>query len=196
MSKIVFVLNSPPHSGKDTIADLMVERIGAAKHEFKEPLIKAAAKYYDVDLEFFKYVVTSREYKDTLDSWFSRSEHSKGKGMTPRQGLIHVSEEVFKPNYGADYFGKISADKISTGVNVFSDGGGWWPEVTPVALVADKIILCRLYRQGYTFDGDSRQYYNMDKIPDSIEEKVSICDIHLEEGNPTAVLDFMGRFIL
>lgn len=196
--KTAVILNAPPFSGKDTIADLCVKHLGAVKQEFKESLYEAVAEHFKYDLKLFKHFATSRKYKDNLSSHFSLSEHSKGLGYTPREALIYVSEEVMKPLYGPDYFGECAAEKLVDGLNVFADGGGWWDELTPVAQAVDRIIICRLYRQGYTFDGDSRQYYDANQVPEVADEnnKLSICDIHLEEGNPIAALDSIGAMIL
>jgi len=196
MSKTVVILNAPPACGKDTIADLMVKHLGAAKQEFKETLYQETSNHYKIDLNYFKYISSSRKYKDNLSSWFSLSEHSLGLGMTPREALIYVSEEVVKPLHGQDYFGECAAANLEEGLNVFSDGGGWWDELTPVAQEADKVVVCRLYRHGFNFDGDSRQYYNANEVPDIIWDKIAICDIHLEEENPVAALDSIGIHLL
>ena len=189
MPKTVVLLNSPPHSGKDTIANLMVEELQASKQEFKEALYEETAKHYDVNIHYFTFIATSRKYKDNLLSVFSKKPKSLGFGMTPREALIHVSEEIIKPRHGIDYFGKRAAEKLTEGLNVLSDGGGWWEELTPVSVAADKTIICRLYRHGFTFDGDSRQYYDTDTLPDSMKDSTTICDIHLEDGKPQAAID-------
>lgn len=188
--KLVVILNAPPFCGKDTLADLMVENLKATKHAFKEELYKAMAEYYVLDLSYILEICTNRDYKDNLKSDFSAST-----GLTPREGLIFVSEEVYKPTYGKDYFGVKASENISEGINAFADGGGWWPELEPVAQVADKVIICRLYRNGYTFEEDSRQYYNESRVPESIKDKVTIWDIHLEENKPLVALDEIKELI-
>jgi hypothetical protein len=178
MPKTTIILNAPPMSGKDTIADLLVKQISAHKQMFKEALYKKTAEYFEYDLKLFKHYATNRKYKDNKRSAFSTS-----RGFTPREALIHVSEDVFKPKYGEDFFGKLAAERLLEGVNVFSDGGGWLPELQPIVDASDKTIICRLYRHGYSFDGDSRSYYS------SNINNVIITDIHLEDNKPQAAVD-------
>ena len=188
--KTVIILNAPPYSGKDTIADLVVKHIGATKQEFKTALYEEVAKHYKCNLEYFKNIATNRKYKDILTTSFSK-EH----GLSPRAALIHVSEDVIKPLHGSDFFGEQAAEALVEGLNVFADGGGWWEELAPVVQAADKVIICRMYRPGYTFEGDSRDYYST-QVPSYIADKVSMCEIHLQGGNPLAALDAIGALIL
>jgi len=196
MGKTVVILNAPPNSGKDTIADLMVTNFEANKQEFKETLYEETAKYYGFNLQYFKFISSSRRYKDTLESVFSTKKESLGFGITPREALIRVSEYIIKPSHGKDYFGIRAAQRLTEGLNVFSDGGGWWEELAPVAEAADKTIICRLYRHGFSFDGDSREYYDADNLPQALFGKVSICDIHLEDGNPKAAIDAIADLLV
>jgi hypothetical protein len=190
--KQVVILNAPPMSGKDTIADLMVKHLKATKREFKESLYEAFAEHYRMPLNLVKGICTNRETKDTLLSYFSEQH-----GITPRQGLIYVSEEVYKPNFGMDYFGQQAANKLISGVNVFSDGGGWWSELAPIVYKSDRVLVCRLYRNGYDFSTDSRDYYDEDTMPDDIKSggKLQLCDIHLEENKPYVALDAIARIL-
>ena len=186
--KRVVILNAPPACGKDTIADLMVKHLKATKHEFKHALYQAFADYYDMPLDMVLHICTHRDIKDTLVSSFS--SYYK---ITPRQGLIHVSEDVYKPEFGTSYFGYRAAESLVEGVNAFSDGGGWWDELTPVVERAEQTIICRLYRPFYDFENDSRDYYNPLTMPKCLEGKVTICDIHLQEGKPYAALDLIAE---
>jgi len=182
--KTVIILNAPPHSCKDTLANIMVQQCAATKQEFKTALYHETAKFYDMDLDLLIACATERTEKDDKDGFFF-----KLYGVTPRDALINVSENVIKPNKGLDYFGIKAAKNLSEGLNVFSDGGGWLPEIKPVIQVADKVLICRLYRHGFTFDNDSRQYY-----PSTVAGAV-VTDIHLEEGNPLAAVDTILQLI-
>lgn len=190
--KTVVILNAPPHSGKDTIADLMVRHLKANKLEFKEALYEAMADYYNIKLPVVKNICTNRYFKDT-----KRSDFSFYTGLTPRQGLIYVSESIYKPKYGVNYFGCKAAEGLLEGVNTFADGGGWWDELAPVVNNSDQVVICRLYRNGYSFDGDSRDYYNPSTMPKLLADtgKITICDLHLEEGKPYAALDAIAEIL-
>ena len=83
-----------------------------------------------------------------------------------RQALIHVSENVCKPKYGRDYFGKLAANRIRAGREidslackniVFSDGG-FVEEVLSLVDI-DDVVVVRLKGRG-SFLGDSRSYLN------------------------------------
>jgi cytidylate kinase len=94
------ILNGPPGSGKDTIANLIVEQCNATKHEFKFSLYKETADYYKVDLKEFIALAIHRIEKESLKNWFGIKF-----GITPRNALIHVSEDIIKPLHGLAYFG-------------------------------------------------------------------------------------------
>lgn len=190
--KQVVILSAPPYSGKDTIADLMVKHLQATKHEFKKALYEAFAEHYALPLNHVLWICTDRKTKDSLDS-----DYSIQTGRTPREGLIHVSENIYKPRYGKDYFGREAANRLKLGINAFSDGGGWWDELTPIVYKADRVLVCRLHREGYNFDGDSRSYYDESTMPEDIKSggKVQVLDIYLEENKPYAALDVIARAI-
>lgn len=190
--KQVVILNAPPFCGKDTLADLMVELLSAEKLEFKDSLYQAVAEHFNLNLNYVKYICTSRKYKDNTNSNASQLEFM---GRTPREAMIHVSEEIYKPHFGVDYFGVQAAKKLVDGVNAFSDGGGWWEELLPVVKAADEVIICRLYREGYTFDGDSRSYYSS-ILPSVCAGKVRMCDIHLEENKPLVAIDAIKDILI
>ncbi|NQZ74602.1 MAG: hypothetical protein HRT61_00560 [Ekhidna sp.] len=182
--KTVIILNAPPFSGKDTIANLFIEHIKPSKKmEFKDALYKAFTAYYGITMEETKLICTHRLMKDTHNSSFFHANK-----ITPREGLIHVSEDIFKPYHGADYFGIKAAEKLELGSNVFSDGGGWEEELKPVAEAADKVLIVRMHRNGYNFNGDSRNYYK-DSVVNMPNTNIQVFDLQLEEDNPMAALD-------
>ena len=188
--KTVAILNAPPESGKDTIADLMVKHLHASKHEFKAAIYQAFAEHFKLPLSYVLKICTDRKYKDTCLSTFALDN-----GMTPRAGLIHVSEDIYKLRKGSDYFGRKAAEGLTVGVNAFSDGGGWWDELVPVAKAADQVIIFRMFREGFTFKGDSRSYYDPESCPDIIWDKIRICDVQLVDGKPYAALDDISAML-
>jgi hypothetical protein len=81
-------------------------------------------------------------------------------GLSVRQAMIKVSEEVIKPVYGKNYFGESAAKTLAEGkLNIFSDSG-FMEELIPIRnkVGAENILLIRLIREGCTFKGDSRGY--------------------------------------
>ena len=188
--KTVIILNAPAGVGKDTIADMLEDKLGANHLRFKDQLYKDTAQHYSFNLENFISLATSRKTKDSFFNDFSYKYN-----LTPRQAMIHVSEKIIKPQKGADYYGECVVDKLEEGINVFSDGGGWWDELHPVAQEVDHLIITRLYREGFSFDNDSRHYYEEMDVTVDVDDKVSFCDINIVVGKPELAIDLIFKLI-
>lgn len=165
MTNLAVILNGPPGCGKDTIANLIVERCNSLspviKHQFKDVLYEHTAKHYQVDLDKFIHFASDRELKDSVSL-------AGLHGKTPRQALIHVSEDICKPRYGNGYFGSVEANRIRElkgrvrgPVNVIYPDGGFGDEVLAIESEFDCVLIVRLHRDGYDFTGDSRNYLNL-----------------------------------
>lgn len=163
------VLNGPPGCGKDTIANILVGKgdtdignfIPMVKHQFKDALYEHTAKHFNVDLDRFIHFASDRELKD------STSLAGLG-GRTPRQALIHVSEDIFKPRFGNNYFGKVEAERVreligrmDSSTTVIYPDGGFPDEVLELDAVFDHVLIIRLHRDGFDFSGDSRDYISL-----------------------------------
>lgn len=149
--RLCVILNGPPLSGKDTLADMLTD-FGFSKHEMKGGLYLETANHFNFNLDFFKEIATDRNLKETPFSALG--------GRTPRQALIYVSEEIIKPMYGNSYFGEMAAKsciKEGTERAVFSDGG-FSSEIAPLAEVFETVMIFHLYKNGTSFKGDSRSY--------------------------------------
>ena len=150
MNKRVIVLNAPPSAGKDEIANELCDGVLVHHKEFKKTLFdiaKAVAQISDDEWDRLYH----RDFKEIpTDRLFGRS---------PRDHMIHTSEELVKPVYGKDYFGNALAISLQDGVNIVSDGG-FMEELRPVidSVGADNVLVLRFHRDGCTFDGDSRDW--------------------------------------
>jgi hypothetical protein len=156
----VILLNGPKESGKDTIAEYFSKNMKFKHDMFKRSLYEIAAIVAGVSYEVMFDRATNRDAKDSGNPLFRIA----GEPVTPRQWLIHVSENVVKPLCGKSYFGDTLLERIlKTGENdviLVSDSGF---EEEALALLDKEIEnLCvsviRIHRPGYTFEGDSRKY--------------------------------------
>jgi hypothetical protein len=158
MKQVIF-LNGPAGSGKDSIADYLAINYGYTHLSFKDVLFDWMFKIFNIPdnsrQAFFElyYTRTTKE----LPCELLRLGNST---LSPRQALIHVSENVVKPMLGSTYFGDVVAAKIANSDAdkfVLSDCG-FKQEILPVCKVADLDVLCRIQRDGCSFEGDSRSY--------------------------------------
>lgn len=145
------IFNGPPGSGKDTLADLVERHYQCAHVRFKDGLVPLVLAAYRVDQAWFTAHYT-RELKDQPCAELA--------GMSPRQALINMSENVIKPAFGDAAFGLIAAKRITDQLTVFSDGG-FVSELQPIVdlLGARHVLIVQLTRHGCTFENDSRTYY-------------------------------------
>lgn len=158
------LMNGPIGSGKDHIG-LLLEQVGWTKCQFKEQLYVDTAEYFNVDLEWFKAVATDRIRKEIPTESLT---DSNGKIYSPRQALIHVSENVVKPAKGKDWYGKVTVDNyMKNGFNVVTDSGFREEAEAVVKKVgAENVILVHLEREGCSFnpEKDSRSYIDLSDL--------------------------------
>lgn len=168
----VVFMNAPKGSGKDEAADAIMESDRffwnfSRKHlRFKDPLYKIAAAIYGVDTEELIADATDRATKEVA--------MEKYDGLSPRQVLIEVSEDVIKPYYGEDYFGQYAVGRIKKfeeasaypdRIVVFSDSG-FVEEAKPIVdYLGEDCIVFHIGREGCTFEGDSRNWLPLNSVP-------------------------------
>lgn len=159
----ILFINGPAGSGKDTIANHILkfktfEYIPIKeKLSFKEPLIKLMLDFFKIDigLEEFMNIYYTRETKELPTELLRVGDTI----LSPRQALIHISENVIKPTFGKDTFGRLMKDYINVLGSpnyVFSDSG-FLHEMIPLVERQD-CYLARISREGTSFKNDSRSY--------------------------------------
>ena len=151
------ILNGPPGSGKDLAARAISEWSPRffAHREFKTKLFELVKAIYDVDSKTFDQLYNDPKTKE--------APHELFNGLSPRQAMIFVSEEIIKPAFGKQYFGSSAAKLLSENkINIFSDGG-FEDETIPVCdkIGADNVMIIRIHRLGHDFSSDSRRYLDM-----------------------------------
>lgn len=172
----IVVLNAPPASGKDTIANLLVKSHGFRKVEFKQRIYDIANAILGDSFVQFKKDLANRETKEAPKDYLG--------GLSPRQFLIKISEDWIKPVFGEDYFGVAAAEAAAKNIQhhvVFSDGG-FADEILPLRELGVPVVVIRLRRAGYDFGSDSRSY---------LPEYAGHCtlDLELVEGKPEAAVN-------
>lgn len=159
MLKKLIILNGPPDSGKDTVADYIANKYGYTKLEMKGALRKFAHTIVTLtggDKALCDSLEYNRELKDT------KRVPEFGDRTWP-EFLIWLSESVAKPIFGNDVFARAAIkavyDSNATHV-VFSDGGfpveadALWREFGDLEVI-------HVYREGRGFGTgrkDSRRY--------------------------------------
>jgi hypothetical protein len=170
---LIFIFNGPPGSGKDAAASFFKQK-GFIHLSFKEDLFGDTIKYFNVDRDWFMIGYEDRSTKE-------RSEFLLD-GLSRRDAMIYVSEQVMKPLHGNDYYGIKAASKIQDGLNYCFSDGGFIEELLPVINKAssERIVLIQLTRYGCDFSSDSRRYFNGNLVDQIIIEKETpISNIHV-----------------
>lgn len=164
----IIVLNAPPMSGKDQIAEYFAEEYHAVHLEVKELLFDVAVRAAGVTRQMWDAMYT-REYKEIPSPYLMIN----GVNVSPRAWMIHCSETVIKPLFGKDAFGKAAVQDLinrklrPNSVVVFSDGG-FREEIGSLSDFAfandGGFYLARVHREGYGWGSDSRNWLYLDNL--------------------------------
>ena len=182
--KRIVILNGPPGCGKDTIGGALLGiRSGCVLTSFKYDLYRVTAEHYRMELEELLRVAQDRELKE---------EVHPSLGVTPREALIHVSEDICKPRLGKGYFGVKALQRVESikylNEVIFTDGG--FTEEVEVFLAAGyEVVIVQLHGRG-SFEHDSRRYIEIDH-PDCTIHKVQLVDGQVHQG-VLSVMEALG----
>lgn len=160
---MIVVFNGPPGSGKDEAAGYLSKTFGFHQLSFKSQLFAKTTEHFGVSTEWFMKDYDNRTVKE-------RPELVLGN-RSRREALIYVSEEIIKPVYGSDYFGKCVAEQINPDLNYVISDSGFVDELAPIVdmVHARNMMIVQLTRRGCGFEHDSRRYLDcMDNIVDEI----------------------------
>lgn len=155
MKKIIF-LNGPPGCGKDTIANLLVEKYNGVNLKFAQPVRNAVCGLFDIS-------------DDELDN--IKNNHIDNSYYRIRDAMIDISENIIKPKISRDWFGIALLNTIKkyyTNVDliVVSDLGFIREFEVIYKDLKDlyDIELWKIYRPNTSFLNDSRSYIEYPKI--------------------------------
>ena len=197
---VVIMFNGPPRSGKDSACEIIMEHFPEVHYAyFKEVLYEETAKILGLNFTFWARVCQNNNLKD-----LPMLDLTPGKAsglMTPRDILIYLAEKVLKPQHGVDFIARKTASTIvdliklqreqsnEAAVIVVPDLGfdyeiDTFREMLPNA----HVISVAVYRPGFTFEGDSRNY-----VKDPNHNIFN--EFNLEEFNHT-VLDLFKEIVL
>lgn len=148
---MIILFNGPPGAGKDAAADFFKDR-GFKHLSFKYQLFKETISFFGVDEKWFMDGYKNRLLKEEPEELL--------EGMSRREAMIYVSEEITKPAFGEDIFGKQVADEIDITRDYCISDGGFIDELIPVInkVGSENFVLVQLTREGHDYSSDSRRY--------------------------------------
>lgn len=177
MTKVVLI-NGPARSGKDTLGGMIYTsqwrpgEDGLPEIKRKVMQYKFAAVMQGLWQDIFYVITSEREYPEWVDGSKKNDPHPF-MDVSFRSAMIDFSENYIKPTYGSDFFGRLTAEHIAKNealletehLAVITDSGF---KEEAVAIIekfgAENVLLIKLYRDGYSFTGDSRNYLNLDEF--------------------------------
>jgi hypothetical protein len=192
--KLIVILNGPPGSGKDTIADYIVEKLSYEKLDFKTALYKETARFFHLTPDVFMSLLARKETPSTL-----LTHPETEMPLSPRQALIHVSEVVIKPSRGSDWFGIQTANAALASESscfICSDGG-FVSEIEPLLKAGFRVAIIRVHRAGHSFATDSRRYIPDEAVFSWSEDgyDISMYDFN-NEGSLQRIFDDAMRLVM
>ena len=168
---LVIMFNAPPRAGKDTACEILMRKFPeSVKYEyFKEYLYKESAKVLGLDFNFWASVCQNGDLKDKP---MLRLQTGGAEGsVTPRDILINVAENILKPKHGKDCIANATAHKIAKTIQQFKAEKGYNPiivvpdlgfpyeaDAVRAIIPSAEVAVVHIKREGYTFEGDSRNY--------------------------------------
>lgn len=186
-SRKLVLFNGPRHSGKDTAALRCIETFDAYHFKMSGPIkaaIKAAFELHDEEVDYLESI-------KTFDS-------SLLFGKSYVNAQISFSEDWVKPFFGTQAFGLLAERHLrkvmdrfpGQGLFVCSDSGFDHEAFPLVELFGKKnVLLVRIFRDGKTFEGDSRSYIHLKGVPTITVTNTTV------EAYHTAIDDIVASFL-
>lgn len=158
MHQVVF-FNGPPGCGKDTIVSQLMPYLNFRHLKFAAPIKREVAALLGITV---KELEECKDRQHKALKYYEQDNTIIPKYHTPRQLLIHLSEKVYKPLYGDDFFGRIVVEDIkkTAAQLILMSDSGFEAEFFPVRdeVGRNQCLIVKVARDGCTFEGDSRDY--------------------------------------
>lgn len=155
MDKRFIFLNGPPRSGKDACAHFIEYFCDATPMKFATPLYNGVGGVFGLDPMQWSFY-----YENAKETPLPQLEN-----LSPREAMIWLSEEVMKPNFGQDVFGRnfVHRARAESGQRFAVSDSGFVTEAQAVLdqFGAANCLLIRIERPGHNFEGDSRSYISL-----------------------------------
>lgn len=167
---LIIAFNGAPFSGKDSLADHLFDITQSRVYSYpkvkstlervmiKDTLIELTKKHYNISDERFIELNANPEIKSTPMDELG--------GLTIRQCLIHVSEDIYKPSYGDNYFISKTADKMNDPdkVYIITDLGFDIETKVLSEKYGQNFVVVVIKRPGFDFSMDSRKYLDVSQL--------------------------------
>lgn len=185
-SKAIEYLNSKglgliPAECKEALHKLTMTLFGVDPERYWEiyntrELKEVALPEFGVSLD-----IEEHHYLSTLlEQDIPQTHYAGGYNLSIRGAMIYVSEIIVKPRFGSDWFGKERVRKINGYRDIVhnpdkliftDDSCAFVDELIPLIeyLGQENILLLRIHRDGFTFEGDSRSYIPNGVIANTID---------------------------
>ncbi len=162
----IIILNGPPGAGKDTLGSELMKQLTDAHMtvihgRIKDILYRGTYGRYEGLGSYDEWVTLCN------DPILKEIPKVNLKGMSPRGALIYESENIIKPEYGADgvviqYCNQLRENlPIDTKnvVVVFTDGGfAYETQAISEQFEYAQVDITRITKSGKNFKNDSREY--------------------------------------
>lgn len=178
MAKII-ILNGPASIGKDTIGNALAKDYNCTLTSFKLPMFEIAASI--LGTRAFSKFITAYNDRDQKEM-----PHDFLGGKTCREFMIWISESVVKPLFGNQQFGKLTSERIQLcdeGFTFVCTDGGFPDEVIRLVEDGHYVTVVRLFMDGKTFAGDSRDYIRIKESHFPDYKQYNEHDVHLVNGD-------------
>ena len=173
------ILNGPAGVGKDTIGNALAKDYNCITKSFKRPIF-GIAKNLLGDKAFTKFITAynDRDQKEMPHGFLG--------GKTCREFMTWIGESVVKPIFGNLQFGKLMSEHIQLcdeGFCFVCTDGGFPDEVIRLVEDGHDVTLVRLFMEGKTFSGDSRDYIRIKGSYLLGYKNYQEYDVHLVNGD-------------